>query len=340
MSFRRFTRILRRWLLLAVIASAVFVGGLYAYRFHYALQYDYDDSLDGADLGVRSISPSGITNIALFGIDARPGEEVSRSDSIMILTIDNTRGKLKLTSVMRDSLVSIGGDENKINHAYTLGAKQAVRTLNENFDLDITEYATVNFNQMCDIIDIIGGINITVFDYEVDETNRFIREYCVEQRGIPNYEDYYIREEGYQWLNGVQAMSYGRIRKNGTGDDWQRVNRQAAVLKCMIQKVDSLSIGKLADLAVEILPNMKTSLKISELTPLMGGMLRNGKPSVEHFRIPVDGCWEYSSDGAYILFDTEEASQQLHDYIYDDKLPDDVHKDGHRKETGDEEDDF
>lgn len=321
MSFRRFIRILRRWLLMAAVASVLVVGGMYAYRLHETLQYDYDDSLDGADLGVRSISPSGITNIALFGIDARPGEETARSDSIMIMTVDNTRGKIKLTSVMRDSLVEIDGDREKINHAYTQGPKQAVRTLNETFDLDITEYATVNFNQMCDIIDTAGGVNLTVYDYEIKETNRFIREYCVEQRGIPNYEDYYITEEGYQWLNGVQAMSYARIRKNGTGDDWQRVNRQAKVLKCLFAQVQGLSIGKLADLAGEILPNVKTSLKITELTPLMTKMLRHGSPVVEHFRLPVDGYWEYSSDGAYILFDSEVAAEQLHEYIYNDRLP-------------------
>lgn len=321
MSFRRFTRILRRWLFLAAVACVVTVGGLYAYRLHQSLQYDYDGSLDGADLGVRGVSARGITNIALFGIDARPGEEVSRSDSIMILTVDNTRGKIKLTSVMRDSLVDVDGTENKINHAYTLGPKQAIRTLNETFDLDITEYATVNFNQMCDIIDAVGGVNLTVYDHEIKETNRVIHEYCVEQRGIPNFEDYYITEDGYQWLNGVQAISYARIRKNGTGDDWQRVNRQALVLKCLFEQVKGLSIGKLADLAAEVLPNVKTSLKLSELTSLMTGMLRHGTPIVEHFRLPVDGFWEYSSDGAYILFDTEIAAEQLHRYIYDDELP-------------------
>lgn len=321
MSFRRFITVLRRWLLLAAVASVVTVVGLYAYRLHETLQYDYDDSLNGADLGARGSSASGITNIALFGIDARPGEETARSDSIMVLTVDSTRGKVKLTSIMRDSLVTVDDRRDKINSAYTLGPKQAIRTLNETFDLDITEYAAVDFSQMSDIIDTVGGVNLTVFDYEIRETNRFIREYCIEQRGIPNYEEYYIRKPGYQWLNGVQAMSYARIRKNGTGDDWQRVNRQATVLKCMFEQVRGLSIGKLADLAGEIMPNVRTSLKPTELTALMSGMLRHGQPSVEHFRLPADGCWEYSSDGAYILFDTETAAKQLHTYIYDDKLP-------------------
>lgn len=307
---------------MAVIASVAVVIGLYIYRLTAGLRYDYDGSLDGADLSISDIvADEGITNIALFGIDARPGEEVSRSDSIMILTIDNTRGKIKLTSIMRDSLVDVAGKQDKINSAYTMGPKEAVRTLNENFNMNISEYATVNFNQMCDIIDTIGGINITVFDYEVEETNKFIREYCVEQRGIPNYEDYYITEPGYQWLNGVQAMSYGRIRKNGTGDDWQRVNRQATVLRCMFEQVESLSIGELVDLATKVLPNVKTSLKLTELTPLMAGALKNGKPQIEHFRLPVDGCWRYSSDGAYIIFDTEEASEQLYQYIFEDVLP-------------------
>ena len=321
MSFRRFTRILRRWLLLAAVLSAVVVGGLYAYRIYAAMQYDYDASFDSADLGTHGTTANGITNIALFGIDVRPGEDIGRSDSIMILTIDNTRGKIKLTSIMRDSLVEINGTKDKINHAYTLGPTQAVRTLNETFGLDITEYATVIFDQMSDMIDAVGGINIEVYDNEVKETNRFIKEYCVEQRGIPNYEDYYIQSAGYQWLNGVQAMSYGRIRKNGTGDDWGRVNRQGRVLQAMLTEVKGMSIGKMADLAGKVLPNMKTSLRLRELTPLMLGMLRFGKPEIEHFRLPADGCWEYSQDGAYILFDEEEAAGQLHEYIYEDRRP-------------------
>ena len=121
MSFRRFTRILRRWLLLAAVLSAVVVGGLYAYRIYAAMQYDYDASFDSADLGTHGTTANGITNIALFGIDVRPGEDIGRSDSIMILTIDNTRGKIKLTSIMRDSLVEINGTKDKINHAYTIG---------------------------------------------------------------------------------------------------------------------------------------------------------------------------------------------------------------------------
>lgn len=309
---------------MAVVLSALMVAGLYGYRLVSAMQYDYDASFDSSNLDARSSGRRGITNIALFGIDARPGEEVSRSDSIMILTVDTTRGKMKLTSVMRDSLVEVDGDKCKINQAYTAGPQQAVRTLNETFGLDIKEYATVNFDQMCDMIDAVGGINITVFENEVKETNRFIREYCVEQRGIPNYEDYYIKEPGYQWLNGVQAVSYGRIRKNGTGDDWQRVNRQARILQCMVEQVQHLSIGKMTDLAAKVLPNVKTSLKLTELTPMMLGMLRFGVPEVEHFRVPVDGCWDYSSDGAYIIFDTDEAAGQLSEYIYDDILPEGV----------------
>lgn len=322
LSFRRFTRILRRWLLIAVVLSAVTVGGLYAYRLIAAVQYDYDADFDPSQLEARSTGQRGITNIALFGIDARPGEEISRSDSIMILTIDNTRGKFKLTSVMRDSLVEVDGEKCKINQAYTGGPQKAVRALNETFHLDITEYATVNFDQMCDMIDAVGGINITVYENEVKETNRFIREYCVEQRGIPNYEDYYLEDDGYQWLNGVQAVSYGRIRKNGTGDDWGRVNRQGRILQCMVDQVQHLSIGKMTDLAAKVMPNIRTSLRLRELTPMMLGMLRFGSPEVEHFRIPVDGCWDYSGDGAYIIYDTDEAARQLTDYIYNDQRPD------------------
>ena len=135
-----------------------------------------------------------IINIALFGIDSEDGV-AGRSDAIMVATIDPIHNKLKLTSIMRDSYVNIpdkGMD--KINHAYAFGGPQlAIKTINENFGLDIADYMSVNFTSLPVIIDILGGVEINITDEEVPH--------------IPG-----VTSAGTYTLNGDQALSYSRIR--------------------------------------------------------------------------------------------------------------------------------
>ena len=177
MSLKRFQRRLIRVLTVLVLLSAVFCVGLYAYRTF--LGYNYDSSLSGVDLAAGVKADENITNIALFGLDTREGDTQSHSDCMMIVTVDNTRGKIKLTSLMRDSHVNIDGyGENKLNAAYFLGGPSlAIRTINENFGTDITEYIAVNFEQLVEIIDALGGVEINVqTTAELDELNRVIRD--------------------------------------------------------------------------------------------------------------------------------------------------------------------
>ena len=119
------------------------------------------------------MSDSKITNIALFGLDARENEDVGRSDALMILTIDQRHGKLKITSILRDSEVNIDGyGSDKITHAYAYGGPElAIKTLNQNYNLDIEDYVTVNFIQMAEIVDAFGGVEINVTDDEMTEIN-------------------------------------------------------------------------------------------------------------------------------------------------------------------------
>ena len=111
----------------------------------------------------------GIANIALFGIDAPEGTD-GRSDAIMIATVDKIHNKLKLTSIMRDSYVDIQGHgKDKINHAYAFGGHElALKTLNENFDLNLKDFATVNFSSLPKIIDSVGGMDLNIRQDEID----------------------------------------------------------------------------------------------------------------------------------------------------------------------------
>lgn len=316
MSFKRFRRILVRLLTVVVILATAGSIGLYGYRAVFG--YHYDSSLSDEDLSAGIQADENITNIALFGLDTRPGDEKSHSDCMMIVTIDNTRGKIKLSSLMRDSLVEIDGvGEDKLNAAYFRGGPSlAIRTINENFGTDIEDYIAVNFEQVVEIVDALDGIEINVAsEAELTELNRVIRDYGLEQ----GKEFSPVEKTGLQTLDGVQALCYGRIRKGDTGDDWARVERQSVVLNAIFTKLQSASATELIGSMRKLVPYVTTSLSPTDMASLIVGAVKNGIPTLEHTRIPVDGEWSYSGNsGEYITYDLDVAADHIHAYIYDD----------------------
>lgn len=263
--------------------------------------------LDDSTLGIDSSknTSSKIKNIALFGIDQTDGD-VGRSDAIIIATVDSLHKKLKLTSISRDSYVNIEGHGyDKLNHAYAFGQEElAIKTINQTFGLDITDYAKVNFNNLKDIIDIIGGIDITVEDSELEDLN-----------GV-------ISTSGRQHVNGTQALAYSRIRKNSGGDD-SRTERQRILLTEIFNKVSTVGILKLPSMVNDILPHVQTSLSTSEVLSLGTKVLTSGITNIEQIRFPLS---EYSKgeqiDGVYYTtFDEEITKEQIQKYIYEDIMP-------------------
>lgn len=317
MSIKRIQRRLTRLLSVLVALAILFCFGLYAYRLFFG--YEYDATLAAKELAAGVKADENITNIALFGLDARPGDAQSHADCTMIVTVDNTRGKIKLTSLMRDSLIAIDGyGMDKLNAAYWRGGPSlAIRTLNENFGTDITEYVAVGFEQLAAIIDALDGVEIDVAPNELDELGRVIRDYGIEQgRTFVG-----VDSAGLQTLDGVQAMCYGRIRK-GVGDDWARVERQSVVLEAMFAKVQQKDAIGLLVLTQKLVPYVTTSLSVSEIASLILGAVQHGTPALEHIRLPLDGDWYYSGpSNTYIEFDTDAVAAQLHRYIYDDQHP-------------------
>lgn len=317
MSFRRLMRIVRRWLLLGLAALLVITAGLFVYRFLFS--YTYDNSLDGLsdeELAVNAKPASGITNIALFGVDTRP-DEPTRSDCMMVMSVNADTGEVKLISLMRDSRVTIEGHgTEKLCHAYSYGGAQlAIKTINELFDLDITDYAEVNFVQMANLIGEVGGVDVDVSEKERVEANKFIREYYESFDMEPEL----IEEAGFQHLNGIQAMTFARIRKGGTGDDWGRVERQSIVLEAMFETVQDKSVTELVAMMPRLLPYVTTSLKKTEMVSLAKGLFANGRPVIDHTRVPKDGEWEYGgSQEQYIVYDIDKAAEDINEYIYGD----------------------
>ena len=175
---------------------------------------------------------TGYLNVALFGLDSREGDlgKGNRSDTMMIASLNKATGEVKLVSVYRDTLLELDdGSYNKANAAYAFGGPEgAISMINRSMDMDISKYVAVNFNALVDVIDALGGLDITLTDAEVVHMNN----YCVETSKVTGADYTKIEPEvaGTYHLNGVQAVSYSRIRYTG-GGDFERTSRQRHVLE-------------------------------------------------------------------------------------------------------------
>lgn len=192
---------------------------------------------------------SGYRNIALFGIDDADGYN-GRSDCIIIFSINEETKDVKMTSIYRDTYVEVPNHGyTKINHAYAYGgASLAMSTINKNLDLNIKEFATINFQVVKDVVDAVGGVKLTITKPEVSQ--------------IPG-----ITKAGTQTLNGEQALAYGRIRKIDT--DYQRTERMRTVINAVFNKVKKMSVAEMNKLADKILPEVHTNITKSEITKVM-----------------------------------------------------------------------
>lgn len=213
----------------------------------------------------------GYRNIALFGVDARDGElgKGTRSDTIIIASINQDTQEIKLISVFRDTYLNLGNDTyNKCNAAYAQGGpEQAISMLNTNLDLDITDYVTVGFGGLIDSVDALGGIEMDVTDVEITHLNNY-QLTMAEELGI----DYTpVKHSGKQLLNGLQATAYCRIRYT-KGDDFRRAERQRDVLTAMMEKAKKASVGSLTEMVTAILPQVETSLGVNEIVSVLGSV--------------------------------------------------------------------
>ncbi len=272
-------------------------------------------NIDNSNLGINGDLDNqynDIKNIALFGVDST--ENSGRSDSIMILTINNKDNKLKITSLMRDSYVSIDGHgKDKLNHAYAFGGPElAVRTINENFDLNISDFITVNFSFLPKVIDAVGGVEIDVDGEELKFINDYINDLNFKNK--TNYAT--INKTGLQHLNGTQAMAYCRIRYT-SGGDYKRSDRHREVLENLIKKSTSISALKYPELLSELLPMLKTSLSSGEI---MNYGLQSVKlvNSLEQDRYPKDENSEEAmiNNVYYLKFDERATIEALHNWIF------------------------
>ncbi len=209
----------------------------------------------------------GYRNIAIFGVDSRENDlkENTRSDSIIIASINNETKEVKLISVYRDTYLDIDGNEYaKVNSAYNQGGPElAISTLNKNLDMNITEFVTVNFSAVTSVVDKLGGIEIDIQEDEIKEVNRYINDVAK----INNTSNEKLTKAGLQTINGTQATAYSRVRYT-KGSDYRRTERQRTVIYAMMKKAKDSGITTLLSVANDMLPQIYTSLSKVDILAL------------------------------------------------------------------------
>ena len=302
--------------LLAVLV--ILVGTVLGFYQHVKnkIYIEKEPSISKSDTEFQEVK--GITNVLLIGVDARDLDEPCRSDSMIIATIDNNNKKVKLTSLFRDTLVDIPGHgEAKLNSAYMLGGPELLlKTVKETYNISIDKYIIINFWGFEAIVDYIGGIEVDVKDYQLEELNKYIGE-------STGGNDCPVEEAGVQTLNGKQALSYARIRYN-VGDEYERTDRQREVIFKVVEKLQNTKPSKYLGIMNTMLEYIKTNIDPLEALNMAYTIYKLPSLDVEQLQIPLVALSEtrnYKELGSVFLMDRLQNASILYNFIYENKYP-------------------
>jgi len=272
-------------------------------------------------------SMKGYRNIALFGVDSRDGAlgKGTRSDSIIIASINEDSGDIKLCSVYRDTYLNLSNDSyNKCNSAYAKGGpEQAIIMLNMNLDLNITDYVTIGFDGLTDVIDALGGVYVDVSEAEISHLNN----YQISMVGTTSDGQTFTATEGkdytavttagYQRLNGLQATAYCRIRH--VGDDFERAQRQREVLAAVMDEAKQASVGDLNKILDEVLPHVATSLDVDEMVSMLSNVTKYSIAGSDGFPFESNrATGKVGGKGSCVIPNNlAQNVEMLHEFLFD-----------------------
>lgn len=305
----------KRILVLAVELLLLCILGVAAFAM---FKLDKLNTTSISGLTNNGLSQEGYTNVALFGTDNRAGEtDGVRSDCIIVASLNNETKEVKLISVYRDTFLKTGDDTfDKANSAYVTGGPEAaINMLNRNLDLDIENYVGVNFLALADVIDLLGGIDLDLTEEEVVHMNN----YCVETSEIT--EKTYDRIEpevaGNYHLNGVQAVSYARIRYT-EGGDFKRTERQRLVIEKIIEKAKDAKLATINEIIDTVFSEISTSFTSAEIVKLSAGLMKYSIGETQGF--PSDTALPESIpgySGSYVVpVGLEQNVRKAHEFLF------------------------
>lgn len=305
---RRFLFLMAELLILGILAGTAYVMA----------KYDKFQTVSFEDGEIKMNSEAkkeGYMTIALFGGDSREGalEEGAHADTIMIAAINNKTKEVRMVSVYRDTLTEqMDGSVKKANNAYFVGGpKEAINMLNKNYDLDITDYVTVDFKALSDAIDLLGGIEVEVSDAEVQQINKYVNETAK----VAGKKANKLSKAGTYTLDGPQAVTYARIRKN-VGGDYKRTERQRLVIEKAANKAKKSDLATINKILDTVFPQISTSFSLKDLIGLASGAFdytigeTTGYP-MEVVDGRVDGL-----GSVVIPVGITENVEELHEFLY------------------------
>ncbi len=287
--------------------------------------------------GATLLSSDNVLNILLFGQDTPAStEDHGRSDTTILLSVDNVHKKLKLTSFQRDTYVNIPGHgDDKINAAFTLGGeKLSIDTIEANFGIKVDKYATVDFSSFREVIEALGGVDIELKKEEIEYINAQID--VNDQTDRTSFLQYDPSlEKQMMHLDGYQALWYARDRGEEnlggnpnysfSGDDWDRTSRQRNLIQTIVKNLrEDTSLTELVGIANKVGPLVTTNLKKGDITFLVSNMMTYMGYEMEEISLPTLGNWRYgrTDDGqSVIVIDNWDAVRKdVAKFIYEDSV--------------------
>ncbi len=284
------------------------------------VELDYEDIIiNNTVKEAEKTTMKGYRNIALFGVDSTTGAltKGTRSDAILIASINQDTGDCKLVSVYRDTYLNLSNDTyNKCNSAYAKGgAEMAINMLNMNLDMNITDFVTVGFAGLSDTIDALGGVYLNVDENERYNLNNY--QLCMAENLNRDYKP--LEETGYILLDGLQATGFCRVRYGG-GDDFRRAERQREVISAVMDQAKKASPAALTKIANSVFEETYTSLDLKEIVEVLADV--GNYQITETAGFPVEEHRATGTVGAkgscVIPVDLEENVKWLHQFLFDD----------------------
>lgn len=259
----------------------------------------------------------GSETFAIFGVDSRSNQigKGTRSDSIMVANVNHETKEIKVASIFRDTYVDIDGHGlDKITHAHSYGGPVlAMDTLNHNFDLDIDKYITVNFGNVAEVVDDIGGIELDITSSEV----KYINKYIDEINKVDHTNSSHITTAGTQKADGTQAVAYSRIRYTA-GGDYKRAERQRTVLFKIFEAAKKQSTAKLLKIVDKMMDQIGTNYSSGEVIEVLSYLTKYNMEETKGF---PNKLWGGTIDGTWyaVPVTLESNAGALHRYLFDDK---------------------
>ena len=265
-----------------------------------------DEETNSENTATESIKAASkdVTNILLVGTDSRQkGTKRSRTDTMIILSIDKKNNRVTMTSVLRDTYVTIPGvGKNRLNAAFVFGGpKLLFKTFDENFGIHLDKYVQIDFYNFIKLVDAVGGVDLKLSADEINVMNKTYIPYIDKSLKKKTTANLIKKNNtGIYHLNGIQALAYSRVRYVGT--DFARTERQRKVISQIIKKTKKLSVSELNDLADIVLPMITTNLSQGEVMSLLVNAKEYLNYKIVNGRMPINGSYKYMTvRGASVL---------------------------------------